>query len=123
MARSLNRVEKFYIDNHAGTMSDRDLARVLRVPVALVRAYLQQKPATPAPAPSASPAAPAPTNFAEYKGTVAMTASQSEADDRAAGTSPFQGEEQATRPRPENSKFLETLRNNIHVIDPGKPVQ
>jgi hypothetical protein len=120
-SRKLTVAEKFYLDSHARTKSAEELAGELQLPLKVVKAHVSEAPPLPqtlvnraktaraTSSPSKPKPKPRPTFFAEHSGTTAMTKEQAELDD-------------AARQEP-NEEFLSTVKNNIHVMDPSKPIR
>lgn len=116
---ALTNVQKFYIDGHIGTMSPRELATELEVPLRSVNAYVKRNPRAERPEEVAKPEAAEPpkpkpggmSSFAVREGIVSMTPQASiEVDE-------------STEHKPVNEAFFaqNRLRNAIFRPDPSKP--
>ncbi len=112
-ARKLTPVEEFFIDGHIGKQTEKEMAESLGVSLRTVQAYMRRNTVTQSP--------PAKSQFAEKGGVVSMTQAQSEADDLAAGTSPYGPEDKGRKPY--NEEFFKTISKSVHVIDPDKPIR
>jgi hypothetical protein len=112
----LSPVNIFYLEHHLDTKTDVELATDLDLPLRAVRSAIKKirasrvaaSDATPAPAPASPHAVPF---YQPTRGSVAMTAERSWADDNA-------GDDGGKRAR---EAFQKRYGKDVKVIDPDKP--
>lgn len=109
--KKLSKAEEFYISQNRGKMEPKQICKDLGITIKRYEAYVGQLP-PPEPIVEAPP--PKKTCLenggfkSEVPGVVAMTQLASEKGDK--------------QPPPTNEKFYETVRDNIHKIDPDLPI-